>query len=157
MLQCILWPYVGYAQATRTVIVTGFVTMFIVGVMAILTNEILPLFLAAFIYVACKNQWILLETGGEEGLFGVYDFSQGYTSLERDRPAAPSTRRTGWWQRWSQRRAARKLLREAEQREAEEKRFDQLLEKVHREGMAALTDEERRFMNRVSDRYRNRN
>ena len=34
--------------------------------------------------------------------------------------------------------------------------MDELLEKVQREGMAALTDEERRFMKRVSDRYRNR-
>jgi Zn-dependent protease len=157
MLQCTLWPYLGYAQATRTVIFTGFFMMFVVGIAAIFTNEILPLFLAAFIYVACKNQWILLESGGEEGLFGVYDFSQGYTSLEREGRAAPSTRRVGWWQRWRQRVAARKLQRQLEQRDAEEKRFDQLLEKVHREGMAALTDEERRFMNRFSDRYRNRN
>jgi len=32
-----------------------------------------------------------------------------------------------------------------------------LLEKVQKLGMSALTDEERRFMKRVSDRYRNRN
>ena len=33
-------------------------------------------------------------------------------------------------------------------------RLDALLDKVHREGRASLTDEEERFMKRVSDRYR---
>jgi hypothetical protein len=113
--------------------------------------------LAFFIFFSCRNQWVLLETGGEDSLFG-YDFSQGYTSLERDQaPAAPPRRRTGWWKRWLQKRAAQKLQREQETREAEERRLDELLDKVHREGQGALTDEERRFMKRVSDRYRHRN
>ena len=41
-------------------------------------------------------------------------------------------------------------------REAEELRMDELLEKVQSQGLSALTDEERRFLKRVSDRYRNR-
>jgi Zn-dependent protease len=154
MLQSILWPHVGYAQATRVVVFTGFVTMFGVGLFAIVTNEILPLCLAAFIYIACRSQWILLETGGEDGLFG-YDFSQGYTSLERDQPAPPRPRQS-WWQRWVRKRAAQKLQRQMEQREADEKRLDELLAKIQREGKGALTAEEERFMKRVSDRYRNR-
>ena len=71
-------------------------------------NEVLAVFLALFIYFACHRQWLLLETGGEEGLFG-YDFSQGYTSLERDPvQAAPPVRRVSWWRRWLQERAAKK-------------------------------------------------
>jgi len=155
MLQSILWNYVGFRQATLVVIFTGFVTMFVVGLASIVTNELLILCLAAFIFVSCKNQWIILETGGEDALFG-YDFSQGYTSLERDQPPAPAPRRPSWWRRWLQRRAARKILREQETREADERRLDELLEKVQRQGISSLTDEERRFMKRVSDRYRNR-
>jgi hypothetical protein len=34
--------------------------------------------------------------------------------------------------------------------------MDELLEKVQRQGLAALTDEERRFLTRVSAKYRNR-
>jgi Zn-dependent protease len=156
MLQSLLWPYLGYTQSMRTACYTGFGVMILVGIIAIALDKLLPLCLAAFIYVACRNQLILLETGGEEGVFG-YDFSQGYTSLERDQPAAPPVRRVGWWKRWLQARAARKLQRETEEREAEERRLDQLLEKVQREGINALSEEERRFMKRVSDRYRNRN
>jgi Zn-dependent protease len=156
MLQSVLWHYFGYRQATLAVIFTGFVVMFLVGLASIVANELLILCLAAFIYLSCRNQWIILETGGEEGLFG-YDFSQGYTSLERDQPVPTPVRRASWWRRWLQRRAARRLQLEQETREAEERRLDELLEKVQRQGISALTDEERRFMKRVSDRYRNRN
>jgi Zn-dependent protease len=154
MLQSALWPSLGYGRATLFTVFTGFAVVCFVGLYAIIVDSVLALCLALFVFYACQRQWVLLETGGEEGVFG-YDFSQGYTSLERDQPAAaPPVRRVSWWRRWLQRRAANKLQREMEQREAEERRMDELLDKVHREGQAALTEEERRFMKRVSDRYR---
>ncbi len=155
MLQSALWPSLGYRQATLAVIYAGFVFTVVVGLISIVYEELLVFCLALFIYISCRTQMFILETGGEEGLFG-YDFSQGYTSLERDPPQV-TTKRTSWWKRWRENRAARKLQREIEVREAEERRLDELLEKVQRLGMNALTDEERRFMKRVSDRYRNRN
>jgi Zn-dependent protease len=155
MLQSLLWPSLGYRQATLGVIYAGFVLTVLVGLISIVYEEILVFCLALFIYVSCRAQLFVLETGGEEGLFG-YDFSQGYTSLERDQPHI-TTKRTSWWKRWRDNRAARKLEREIKTREADERRLDELLEKVQRVGMSGLTDEERRFMKRVSDRYRNRN
>jgi stage IV sporulation protein FB len=157
MFQCILWKYVGYRQATLAAIFAGFLTALVLGLIAIIFDQWLYCALGIFIFASCWQQRVVLESGGEESLFG-YDFSQGYTSLERDHPpsAAPPRRRLNWFQRWSQRRAARKLLRETEQREAEERRMDELLEKVQRHGLPALSDEERRFLKRVSDRYRNR-
>jgi stage IV sporulation protein FB len=155
MLRSVLWPSLGYRQATLIVIYAGFVFTVVVGLISIVYNELLVFCLALFIYISCRTQLFVLETGGEEGLFG-YDFSQGYTSLERDAPHL-TTKRTSWWKRWRENRAARKLQREMEAREAEEIRLDALLEKVQKLGMNSLTDEERRFMKRVSDRYRNRN
>jgi Zn-dependent protease len=157
MFQSILWKYVGYRQATLAAIFAGFLVALAVGVFSIAYGSQLALCLAFFIGLTCWQQRVILETGGDESLFG-YDFSQGYTSLERDHPtpAAPPRRRLNWYQRWSQRRAARKLQRETEERESEERRMDELLEKVQRHGLPALTDEERRFLKRVSDRYRNR-
>ncbi|MCS6853098.1 MAG: hypothetical protein NZ700_18235 [Gemmataceae bacterium] len=151
LLQCLLWPHWGFRQATLAAVFAGFVTALILGIVSFATNEVLLLALALFIYVTCRQQWIVLETGGEESLFG-YDFSQGYASLEQE-PAPP---KPSFWQRWQQRRAARRLQREQEQREQEERRMDELLQKVQMHGLAALTDEERRFLNRVSARYRNR-
>jgi stage IV sporulation protein FB len=155
MLQAALWPSMGYHHSMQTAVFAGFVVVFVVGLYALVFSSVLALALALFIYFACQRQWILLETGGEEGVFG-YDFSQGYTSLERDRDreAAPAKPRLSWWQRWMQRRAARRLAREQEQRAAEEKRLDELLDKINREGRASLTEEEARFLKRVSDRYR---
>ena len=157
MLQAALWPRWGYRQATLAAVFAGFLVMFVLFLYSMVVNEVMPAFLGAFIYVACKNQWIVLESGGEDSLFG-YDFSQGYTSLERDLPSAapPRRRRPGWFTRWRQERNARRIQREAETRVSEERRMDELLEKVQREGITALTDEERRFMKRVSDRYKNR-
>ncbi len=132
MLQSLLWPSLGYRQATLFVIycrlrddrggrphlhrLRG-------------DSSFLP---GLFIYVSCRTQLFVLETGGEEGLFG-YDFSQGYTSLERDQPHI-TTKRTSWWKRWRDSRAANKLKREMETREADERRLDELLEKVQKSG-----------------------
>ena len=156
LFQSVAWKYVGYRRATLAAVYAGFVVMFVVGLFAIIGDSILAVFLGLFIYAECRKQWMILETGGEDSLFG-YDFSQGYTSLERDEaPTAPPRRRKGWWQRWRERRAAQKAQHDEEMRVADERRLDELLEKVQREGMGALTDEERRFMKRVSDRYRKR-
>jgi Zn-dependent protease len=155
MFQCALWPRLGYHQATVAAIYAGFICVFALFIVAFVVNEIAPFALGVFIFISCKQQWILLETGGEDSMLG-YDFSQGYTSLEREQPAAPRRKRQTWWQRWKQQRATRKMLRAQEQREFEERRMDELLEKVQQQGLAALSDEERRFLKRVSDKYRNR-
>jgi Zn-dependent protease len=155
MLQALLWPRLGYRQAMMTAIFFGFVFMFIIAIYAVVKNEVLILCLALFIYVSCKQQWILLETGAEDTLFG-YDFSQGYTSLERDQPPPPRKKRPNFFQRWLQRRRAAKLQREQEREAAEERRMDELLAKIQREGRQSLTDEENRFLKRVADKYRNR-
>jgi Zn-dependent protease len=155
LFQAILWPRWGYRQSMFAAVVVGFFFMFAVGIFGLVINDVFPLCLAMIVFAACRQQWLALETGGEESLFG-YDFSQGYTSLERDQPPPPRKRRPSFWQRWLQRRAARKLQREQETRAAEEKRMDELLEKIQRQGRQSLTDEENRFLKRVADKYRNR-
>lgn len=156
VLQSILWWRSDYRQATLSAVFVGFVIMLIIALYGVVIDSVLPLLLAMFIYVTCRHQWYVLEHGGEEPLFG-YDFSQGYTSLERDQPApAPKPKKPNFIQRWLQKRAQQKLQRETEEREQEARRVDELLDKVHRDGIQALTDEERRFLNRASERYKNR-
>ena len=92
----------------------------------------------------------MLEDGGyfDDGLFG-YDFSEGYTSLEGGTAAVRPHRESAlkrWRRRRSDLRRQRRMAREA----AEERRMDEILEKLYREGRAALTDEENRFLVRVS-------
>src|SRR5262249_7149608 len=73
LLQCALWKYLGYQRATMIAVMVGFVMAIIVGIVAIGANELLPGFLALFIYVSCRHQWIVLEMGAEDSPFG-YDF-----------------------------------------------------------------------------------
>ena len=112
--------------------------------------------LAVLIEYLVRTEARMLEDGGyfDDGVFG-YDFSEGYTSLESGAPKVRPYRESAlrrWRRRRSDLRRQRREVREA----AEERRMDEILEKLHREGRSALTDEENRFLVRVSARYRNR-
>jgi Zn-dependent protease len=119
-------------------------------------DGIWPILLGLFIEGLVRIEARMLEDGGyyEDGVFG-YDFSAGYTSLEsgaaKVRPFRESALKR-WRRRRSELRRQRRILREA----AEEKRMDEILQKLHLEGRDALTGEEHRFLVRVSTRYRNR-
>ena len=92
----------------------------------------------------------------EEELFG-YDFSQGYTSLERtfDQPPV-RTRPVGRIRRWIQQRREARLRRQRQLEEEEDRRVDDILSRLRHTGMEGLTEEERALLERVSHRYRNR-
>ncbi|MBI3864775.1 MAG: hypothetical protein HY290_23100 [Planctomycetia bacterium] len=87
--------------------------------------------------------------------FMGYDFSQGYTSLEKSETTKPE-RRAGLWQRWLQRRRAEKHRRLAEQEQATEQQLDAILQKVHEHGLSSLTSSENRLLKRASNRYKSK-
>jgi stage IV sporulation protein FB len=158
MLQAALWPRMGHYQATKAAIYSGFFFM----ILAVLASMVFTtgmesylLLLAIFIFMSCAQEWMTLESEREDSLFG-YDFSQGYTSLEKDEPKAKEPKKKNFIQRWLAERAARKEQEEMEQREADDKRMDELLDKIQKFGKDSLTDEETRFLKRVSDRYKNK-
>src|SRR5207244_8770561 len=99
----------------------------------IVFGEPLLTFLTIFIYVACAQEMMVLEASHEDSLFG-YDFSQGYTSLEKDEPPPPKAKKQNFIQRWFAERAAKKEKQEQEQREADDRRMDELLEKIQKFG-----------------------
>jgi Zn-dependent protease len=155
MLQAALWPKFGHYQSSKIAIYSGFGIMLIVGLLSIVYAEPLMAFLTIFIYVSCAQELMTLETAREDSLFG-YDFSQGYTSLEKEDPPPPKVKKQNFIQRWLARRAARKLQQQQEQREAEDRRMDELLEKIQKFGKDSLSEEEHRFLKRVADRYKNK-
>jgi len=121
-------------------------------------NGLTLIALAFFIWMYVRAESRLLEEGGflEDGIFG-YDFSQGYTSLESSAAKVrPRPTRESPLTRWRRRRNEARRQRVLEKEEAEERRMDEILDKIHREGRNALTNEEQRFLVRVSHRYRNR-
>ncbi len=150
------WKHGEFRQATATTAYVGFLIMLVVGVYAIAVNDILPAGLAAIIFVQCSHQLVLLDRTAEEMPPLGYDFSEGFTSLEREEAPPPPPPKLTWLQRIRQRRLAARLQREQQQRESEERRLDELLDKILHQGRQSLTDEELRFLTRVSNRYPNR-
>jgi len=131
----------------------------LIGVVRLATGRldgITPILLGLFIEVLVRLEARMLEDGGyfEDGVFG-YDFSEGYTSLESGAAKVRPYRESAL-KRWRRRRSDLRRQRRIDREIAEEKRMDEILEKLHREGRSALTDEEHRFLIRVSTRYRNR-
>ncbi len=155
LFQSLIWGKTDdYRRATVIAVYTGFVIALIFILVSFWVIDPMLLGMAIFIWVFCLKQYRELEAADNESAWG--DFSQGYTSLEKDEPAPPKPRKPGPVKRWLQARRERKAAREAEQRAADEARMDALLDKITRQGKESLTDEERRFMERVSARYRNR-
>lgn len=61
----------------------------------------------------------------------------------------------GWiWIDWGERFAKQREVKQVEQRRTEDQRLDELLAKVHREGIQSLSKSERDFLNRMSSRRR---
>jgi hypothetical protein len=158
ILQSLLWGRSGdYRSATQVACWSGLVTALAFLLLSFWQNDSLLLFLALFIMFSSYRQLITLDQSMEEGGAFGYDFSKGYGGFgpEEDAPAA-KPKRVGPIKRWLQARRTRKVQREASQRAEDEARLDQLLDKISRTGKESLTAEERRFMDRVSARYRNR-
>jgi Zn-dependent protease len=158
ILQCVLWGRSGdYRSATQVACWSGLITALVFAVWAFAANESLLLGLGIFVMFYSYYQLRLLDHGMEDtGSFG-YDFSKGYGGFGPDEDApVVKPRRAGPIKRWLQARRARKIQREASQRAADEARLDELLDKIGRLGKESLTPEEKRFMDRVSARYRNR-
>ena len=114
-------------------------------------------FLGAIIMLMnLQESFQLRASEGYDDSFMGYDFSQGYTSLDRGDDHPLPARRPSLWRRWREQRRAEKFLREQEQEAEAEKQLDLLLEKVHSEGIDSLSDAERRLLDHVSARYRDK-
>lgn len=159
ILQCLLWPRSGYRRATQVAIFCGWVVALVLTLYVIISfdashgaDNLMLFFLALFMYQACKNELLALELDTVRDEFGYAgpedDLEEG---TELSRPKKP-----GLIRRWLQWRAERRRRREEQQRREEERRVDEILDKVRLHGMQSLTEEERRFLNRVSAKLRNR-
>jgi Zn-dependent protease len=149
LLHAFLWERLDYRRASLIAGYSGMAFALLFMTISIYSNSTLLMGLAIFMLVSSAAKLQALEM--EDGMYG--DFSQGFSSLEREEPPPP---RPNFIKRWMQARAARRIQRELEERQQDEERMDQLLDKIAKFGKDSLTSEEQRFMERVSARYRNR-
>jgi Zn-dependent protease len=136
---------------------------FVVSVLAmgagLLFDSSWVVFFGALVLVYTFLEYVQLRTADTlDDSFMGYDFSQGYTSLERSsKQSQPAgQRRKGWLEGWRERRRAEKERRNKLEVEQAQAQLDAILEKVHQQGMSSLSEAERRQLNRASARLRDR-
>ena len=151
MLQAVVWGRTDYRRGVTVACYSGFVVAVLFLIVSLWQNEAAFALLAGFMLYMSSTKLSQLDT--EEGPFG-YDFSAGYTSLEKDDEPPPKPKQPGAIARFFQARKAKKLQKAAEQRAFDEDRKEQLLEKIGQSGMVSLTPEEKRFLEQFSSKYR---
>ncbi len=97
---------------------------------------------------------VVAQQDDNEGSFMGYDFSEGYTSLERDNEEDPQP---GMLERWKQQREDEKRRKKEEEERQLESTLDALLEKLHTQGENALSAAEKRQLQQISAKFRDRN
>ncbi len=161
VLRSLVWQQKGYRTAVVVVARVAKFTALVTWVAAWFVHPHYPyaslplLLLGLFLFFSAKQEAERLQDReSEEGVFG-YDFSQGYTSLERN--FAPPTRKSpGLVRQWLDGRREARRLRQQKTEEEDDRRMDEVLARLHEVGRDGLNDEDRALLDRVSARYRNR-
>jgi len=149
MLQCALWPKLGYKKATLVTTTVGMVAAVLMGLYGLVEWEWTLIAIAVLGYITCYQERLHTKASMsmEEGFMG-HDFSGGYTTLEKgDRPKRP-----GMFARWKQKRAEGRW-RAARQAEAElQQKVDAILDKVKRDGIGSLSSREKKMLEAATKR-----
>lgn len=114
------------------------------------------LLLAIFIYFSARREEYYAQYfQGDDGVLG-YDFSEGYTSLERSGPKVTTQPMPGPLVQWWKRRREVRQQRQRDLEVLEDGLVDEILSRVHLSGLESLSNEDRSILERVSARYRKR-
>jgi hypothetical protein len=148
-LHGLVWWRTDYATGLRVACVCGYVFGILILIAGLALNESFLVAMSLFcLFQSWQRLFALQRDSGEFG----YDFSGGYSTLDSEDQPVKKPKKPGFFKRWLQARATRRLQREHEQRQKDDLRLDDLLDKIARK--EPLTEEEKRFMQRVSERYR---
>ena len=161
MVQLVLNEKFDPFLARRTYLMIGMCFGVLMLVLGLYQDNTWIVAIAAVVLPMNVAQSIQAPQGGPEpddGFLG-YDFSEGYTSLDRSADEyAPGDGedRPGMLERWRSQREEERLRRQEEEDREMERRLDELLAKLHASGEAALSASEKRQLREISDRIRNR-
>lgn len=163
ILRVLLWPALDYRLA-------GLVTVRISKLVALglcllawvsrdwETAAAIPvwvpvLLVASIVFFNAQHEGARLESADWDEDLLSYDFSQGYTSLERpETPRRPALTVRRWLESRRELRRRRQQVQELE----EERQVDGILMRLHEQGLESLSPKERALLDRVSARFRNR-
>lgn len=145
ILHSILWQRRGEGVATQKLVISGKIVALVLAVVWFLPGERSGLLLAMALLMWIQSQQLQQMS-----------VDSGATESWRNGPGGGSRSTVGWWQRQRDRfhqwKQQRKTLRHRRIRA----RVDDLLKKVSTDGIDSLSPEERRFLDRASQRFEDR-
>lgn len=158
VLRSLLTARMGAGMGTEVAIRIAYAVAILLAVVDLVFFDHVILLTLSFVIIvlALQESYQLQATESYDDSFMGYDFSQGYTSLERSEAANKPKRRAGLLARWLARRRAGKQQRLQEQTQHTEQQLDAILAKVHERGLTSLTLAEKRLLKRASNRYRSK-
>jgi stage IV sporulation protein FB len=166
VMRSLLRHWLDYRTAGQVVTWAGKLAALLLCIMAwpdweqaptnLLPDWVVFMTLALVLFFSAKQEMARLDEADLEDELFSYDFSQGYTSLERhfDRPRRDGG--AGALRRWLAHRQEARLRKQKMIEEEEERRVDEILMRLHEGGMPGLSSKDRALLDRVSARYRNR-
>lgn len=162
-LRAFLWMRVGYRSAAShaaSISRLAGVAIAVLGCLLYARYPFAPLplgILGCVLIFAPRTEVERTAEGDADDTALGYDFSQGYTSLERHfEPSTTARRREGVVRRWLERRKQARLRRQRHQEEEEDRRVDDILARLHNYGSQGISPEDQALLKRVAARYRNR-
>jgi Zn-dependent protease len=160
------WPEAGRPAASQLVAtVARFIAIGIFLTALLLsfddTGNVLPtrfalILLAIFLFFSAQHEERrCAEEVEQDDMLLAGEFPSDLSELEREfsRSSGPAS---GPLKRWMERRRQLRLQRQLEAEAAEERGVDEILERLHKSGMEALTPQDRALLERVSARLRSR-
>lgn len=156
MTKSVLTLFWGRESSASTYIIIGFVAAILMLLVGLGANNNWLTTIGAFVFILNYQESLQMRMSEtyDESFMG-YDFSQGYTSLERSNSdEAPPASQPGLMQRWREKRDAERTRRADEQAAQMELQVDALLAKVHEQGIDSLTPAEKQLLRRAGERYK---
>jgi stage IV sporulation protein FB len=159
------WPLIKPAEASAIVARTAQVLACLLAAGALLwpfdeDQLFLPIrfslvVFAILLFFAARQRRLTDEREQSDNPFLGYEFTGSLAALERDLEES-GTPRPGPLRRWIKQRRQARLLRQRQLEQEEERRVDEILTRLHEQGMQSLSVEDRAILDRVSARYRSR-
>lgn len=146
----------GNELGTEWYFVFGFLSAVVLVFAGLLADSAAVVFLGTVVIVLTMHEfWQHRHGDSFDDSFMGYDFSQGYTSLERnEREKAPP--RKGWLARWKENRRRERERQDRERAAWLEQQVDALLIKIHEQGEQSLTPAEKALLKQAGTRYRDK-
>jgi Zn-dependent protease len=162
MLHGGLWLWLGQRSVTLGAVLVSQFTGILLVVGAWFVDDVrygsawaLLTILGVVLFFSARSEAVGIEDSHRDDDPLGYDFSQGYTSLERDLDGG-SRSELGPVGRWLEERREARQEKQRQVEEDEERRVDDILARLHTAGLEGLSPEDRQILDRVSARYRNR-